>query len=136
MTGKGAYILRALTFLKGFAMLIPRLPKTHNTIDTNAIKNDISSKIDGILTYATDHPELVTAITALIFGSRHILRSLIVSHRVNKENRRKDYTLYDPHTGFHYQLCRKLTNNDYVEISRRQELGKPMHEILWELGAI
>lgn len=117
-------------------MLIPRLPKKHYKIDVNGIKNDISSKINSILTYAADHPELVTAATALILGSRQILRSLIVSHRVNKENRRKDYTLYDPHTGFHYQLCRKLTNNDYVEISRRQALGEPMHDILWDIHAM
>ena len=117
-------------------MLIPRLPKKHKNIDVNGIKNDISSKIDSILTYAADHPELVTAATALILGSRQILRSLIVSHRVNQENHRKDYTLYDPHTGFHYQLRRKLTNNDYVEISRRQALGEPMHDILWDIRAM
>lgn len=46
------------------------------------------------------------------------------------ERERIDKTYYDPHTGLHWQLRRKLTNDERAELARRQRLGEYTEDIL------
>ncbi len=119
-------------------MLIPR---NLGKILTKSVKVktpniDISTNANKITKFITENPETVTAIIGILFSSRHILRSLIVSHRVKQEAKRKERTLYDPRTGVHYILRRELTPLDYQYINDRRKEGAYLYDILCSINAI
>ena len=97
---------------------------------------DISEQINKLSKTIVENPETVASIIGILFSSRHIIRSLIVSHRTKRDNERKDRTLYDPRTGFHYILKRTLSNADYKYISEKRKEGHDMYDILCSINAI
>ena len=130
-------------FLGDFTMLIPRNFDKFiaNRISGNSSEKteksiDISEQANKLGTFIKENPEIVASIIGTLFSCRHIIRSLIVSHRTKRENERKDRTLYDPRTGFHYILKRTLSNADYKYISDRRKEGYDMYDILCSINAI
>ncbi len=118
-------------------MLIPKfvIRTIENTKDA-VIDIPDTLNPDKLTAWAINNPETVASLIGLAISMRHVIRSLIVSHRVNKQQYRKDHTLYDPHSGFTFDLRRKLTNNDYNEIYRRQAEGEVLYNILKDIKAI
>ena len=108
-----------------------------NTKDAIAdIPYDFNNNANKIGEFIINNPEIVASMVGLAFSMRHVIRSLIVSHRVKQQQYRKDHTLYDPHSGFTFTLRRKLTNNDYAEIYTRQDNGEKLYNILNEINVI
>ena len=50
------------------------------------------------------------------------------------EEKRVEY--YDPHTGAHWQLKRRLTNDERAELMRRQRAGEFTEDILEDMGVL
>ena len=100
------------------------------------IAGDISAKVIKAANWMLNNPELVigglTSLTMLLRASR----LLVVSQRVYSERNRINHTYYDPHTGHHWDLRRKLNNNDRIEISRRSKDGEDMYDILRSMGVL
>jgi len=100
------------------------------------VAGDISAKVIKAANWILNNPELVigglTSLTMLLRASR----SLVVSQRVYSERNRINHTYYDPHTGHHWDLRRKLSNNDRIEISKRSKDGEDMYDILRSMGVL
>lgn len=95
--------------------------------------NDTVKKIKQLI---FGNPEVTAACIAATVSLLRASKSIVVSHRVNKSNRRQDYTYYDPHTGFRWDLSRKLTNSDRKIITRLSAEGRDMYDILSTIDAI
>lgn len=63
-------------------------------------------------------------------------QSLIVNRRVKKERERIDHTWYDPRTGMHWDLRRKVSNAERAEILRRRGEGQDAYTILTQMRLI
>lgn len=74
---------------------------------------------------------LGVAVTSLLVRAS---QSLIVSHRLFKENERQDRTYYDPSSHMRWDLRRKPTNYEKSEILRRRNTGEDIYDILRSLG--
>ena len=98
--------------------------------------NNVAKQSKEITTTLAKNPEYLTLASGIIFGLLRIFRSMVVSHRVNKERYRIDHSYYDPHTGFKFELRRKLTNSDYRTISTRTKNGDSIVDILEDIRAI
>ena len=53
-----------------------------------------------------------------------------------KHDKRVDRQYYDPSTGIHWELRRKPTNNDRIELVRRKRNGENTEDILKDLRLI
>lgn len=63
-------------------------------------------------------------------------QSLIVNRRVKQERKRIDHTWYDPRTGMHWDLKRKVSNAERAEILRRRGEGQDAYTILRQMRLI
>ncbi len=119
-----------------------------NETKFSKIKNSIKTGFDilkdkaidyGIATikWVKDNPEIITAVLVptAIAGIRSG-QSLIVSHRVNKQNERADRTWYDRSTGLRWELKRKMSNNDRMAITKLKAEGMSTIDILMKLNLI
>lgn len=87
--------------------------------------------------WVADNPEITTAILVpTAIAAVKSSQSIIVSHRVNKQNERSDRTWYDRSTGFRWDLKRKMSNNDRMIISKMKAEGYDTIDILMKLNLI
>lgn len=120
-------------------MLLPKA--VYRTIENTKdalidIPEDISRMASHIGKFILDNPETVAACVGIGISLLRASRSLVVSHRVAQQNHRADFTFYDPHSGFRWDLKRKLTNNDRMIIGKRIKNGEDMYDILKNIRAI
>jgi hypothetical protein len=100
------------------------------------VKSKVKSKAKDVKAWATDNKEeAVTLAGAVIYGVVELAK---ISKRTTEDKRQKrmDLTYYDPHTGIHWRLRRKLDNDERVELARRQRLGEYTEDILDDLGVL
>lgn len=88
------------------------------------------------LDFVVENPEKTVAAIGVVVTLLNATKSLQVTHRNKQEQKRKDYTYYDPHTGMRWDLRRRMTNNDRIYISQKRKIGKSMDSILKERGLI
>lgn len=86
--------------------------------------------------WGIDNPEKVVAIIGVTAALLKSSQSLVVNHRMKVERARIDHTYYDPSTGFHWDLCRKATNNDRMRITELKKQGLDTYTILTQLKLI
>jgi len=116
-------------------------PNSHNTIEhTGDIIADISEDFyditKNVKEFIINNPHATVAILSAGASIIRAIRSYTVSKRINKITYQKDYRWYDPHTGFTWDLKRKLTNNDRLEITRRIRNGEDVYDVLRDIRAI
>lgn len=75
--------------------------------------------------------------TAIILGSLAI-GTINAVHKasVTRRTEEKRYEYYDPHTGAHWALRRRLTNDERAELMRRQRSGEYTEYILEDMGVL
>ncbi len=100
------------------------------------VVNEVSEKTAEAIQWGIDNPETVIAIIGATAALVKASQSLVVNHRVRVERNRIDHTYYDPSTGFHWDLCRKATNTDRMQIQARKAKGEDMYHILRDLRLI
>lgn len=76
-------------------------------------------------------PYIVEAVLALM-----VLAKPFLPNRRDKERDRIDHTYYDPSTGLHWRLKRKLTNRERIELERRRRDGESVGEILSDMNVL
>jgi hypothetical protein len=116
-------------------------PNFHNTIehtrDTVAdISEDFHDITKDVKEFVINNPHATIAILSAAASIIRAIRGYTVSNRINRITYQKDYRWYDPHTGFTWDLKRKLTNNDRLEITRRIRNGEDVYDILRNIRAI
>lgn len=80
--------------------------------------------------FAIEHKEEIIVSIPVVIG---VTRSLYKTFRptvYEQERKRIDHTYYDPSTGIHWELKRKLTNHERAELDRRRRNGEPVIDIL------
>lgn len=86
--------------------------------------------------FAVRNKELVVVAVPVAIAAIRSSQSLIVSRRVDKEQKRKDRSYYDRHTMTQWDLRRKMSNAEKAEVLRRQELGQDTYDILRSMGLL
>ena len=86
--------------------------------------------------FMDEHPEVVIAGITATAGAIKAGQSFVVNRRVAKERKRIDRTWYDPRTGMHWDLRRKLTNPERAEILNRRAMGQSAYDILAQMNVL
>lgn len=110
-----------------------------NSIFDNAIriKNYAGDLCIRGLDWMIKNPGITTAVLVpTTIAAIRSSQSLIVSHRVNKQNERADRSWYDRSSGLRWDLKRKMTNNDRMAITRMKAEGQDTIDILMKLNLI
>ena len=64
------------------------------------------------------------------------LRKATQKNTVDTERYRIDHTFYDPRTGRHWELRRKMNNRERMELEERQAAGEMTGRILDDMGIL
>jgi len=90
-------------------------------------------KIEAGKKFVKEHGKetIITAIT--IVGMTGRLYKTLKPTVYEQERKRIDHTYYDPSSGAHYQLKRKLTNKERQELVDRKRNGEKVLDILKEM---
>lgn len=96
-------------------------------------KTKLKNKAGEAGRWIMDHAETILKLTPVVLaiatGTVKFIRTVRGSAADRHEDRMgKCY--YDPSSGFHWELKRKLTNDERVEISRRKRDGEFTEDIL------
>ena len=100
------------------------------------IISNTGEKAKKALDWMNENPQATLSIVGSIALLLRASQSLVVSQRVYSERNRSDRTFYDRHTGYRWQLRRKMNNNDLAIINRRRKDGDDMYDILYDLRLI
>ena len=74
--------------------------------------------------------EIVTLTPVVIGGFTVMVRVFTKHHTVNAEKRLKELFIYDPKLGKYWELKKKLSAAQSLELERRRSYGEGMGEIL------
>lgn len=108
-----------------------------NVIDTIIdISHHVVNGSKKVANWINENPQAAASAVSTGILLLKASRSLVVSHRVYSERKRIDRTYYDPKTGYHWDLRRKLNNNDRNILTRRKNAGDDVYDILRDLKAI
>ena len=116
-----------------------KLDKIFNDVKifANKVKNKSTELITKGLDWMIENPEITTVVLVpTTLAAIKSSQSLIVSHRVNKQNDRSDRSWYDRSTGLRWDLKRKMNNNDRMAITRMKAEGRDSIDILTTLNLI
>ncbi len=104
--------------------MVKRVVREKTNAGKNWVKNNGDKLMDG-----------VAAGVALI-GSVCAIVRMVGGTAQDRHDRRVDRQYYDPSTGVHWDLKRKPTNSDRVELMRRKRNGDNTEDILKDLKLI
>lgn len=96
-------------------------------------KQFVVTKYESGKRFVKEHgKEIIVAIPVVVGGITSIVK-LVKPSAYEKERKRIDTTYYDPSTGLHWDLKRKLTNNEREELDQRRRDGEPVGNILRDM---
>jgi hypothetical protein len=108
----------------------------------NKVKNvkvKVKNKARDVKTWATENKDEAVALAGMaIYGMVELGRVIkkLEPTAEEKKQKRIDTTYYDPSTGIHWRLRRKLDNDERMELVRRQRNGEYTEDILEDLGVL
>lgn len=98
---------------------------------------EFRKKLSKAKEWIVDNKEIVVAGLSTIAGiAVKTTFSVSKNRRLKKEQELKDCYCYDRSLGHYWQLRRKLTNNEWVEIEHRKRNGERLSDILSELRVL
>lgn len=100
-------------------------------------KSKWSQRKDAIANWCKDHKGLAIglAVSAIEFARTNIKVGGRAYQR-HMDLRAKDLRCYDTRLGRHWELKRKLSNKDWLEIDRRKSKGERLGDILNDINAL
>ena len=99
--------------------------------------HNINNTAKSFVIWALDNPAEATAIVVPVsIAAIRSSQSLIVSHRLNKQQRIADSRIYDRKLGASWHLKRPLTNNELAYIDSMKKQGVSLHDSLEHLKVI
>ncbi|MBQ8134791.1 MAG: hypothetical protein IJ192_10370 [Clostridia bacterium] len=81
-------------------------------------------------------PPLIAVVTPAIVGITGVIKSANRRANLNKEAKQKELYCYDRSLGHYWQLKRKLSNFDWLEINQRREHGESLADILADMKVL
>ena len=98
---------------------------------------DIKRKAENVWDWCKENKEDLVYLLPVAIAVAGIIKKFIpVPTKVDVERKRIDHTYYDPSTGCHWELKRKLKNDERMELVRRKRDGEFAEDILDELGVL
>ena len=86
---------------------------------------------------ANNLPEVSSALALVAIGTgRAIVKSAKRHSKVQEELKTKDLRVYDTSLGHYWELRRKLSNREWVEIESRRMNGERLANILSEMNVL
>lgn len=102
-------------------------------------KDGAVRKKDQAVIWVKEHKDDILEATPVILSGAVTVVGLYKSIKPTageKLDRKREKTLYDPHTGIRWDLRRKLTNDDRIEIVSRERSGESLDTILCDMRLI
>lgn len=94
-------------------------------------------KVSDVVDWSVENPKeafaAATGIAGAVFGLTKMLPKKTVTQ---KERERIDTTYYDPSTGLHWELTRKLTNAERARLAEAKRQGVPVERVLSAMGVL
>lgn len=115
------------------------MKKTHkmNDLDRAYYKAAIREKVNNVKTFMRDNKEiLIVAIPAVAGVCKLVIKSANKHTNLRKEKRLKDNYCYDRSLGHYWELNRKLTNDEWIEVEKRKGEGECMGNIFLDMGVL
>lgn len=90
-----------------------------------------------LMDWANEHKgAIVTGTMAFLALAKTVTKTAGKAYGMHMERRNKDLRCYDASLGHYYELSRKLSNRDWLEIDRRKARGDRLGDILEDLRAL
>lgn len=99
-------------------------------------KDEIKQKVNNGIEWAKKHPVETAIIVSACVGGMSTISKNIRRHQINKRERMKARSVYDPHTGMNWKVKRPLTNSEQAYITRNARLGIDYYQSLDILGVL
>lgn len=97
----------------------------------------VREKVQSAKDFMSDNKEvLVIAIPAIIGLGKMVTKSINKTVNLRKEEHIKNEYCYDRSLGHYWELRRKLTNKEWLEIDRRKKNGEKLSDILKSLRVL
>ena len=94
-------------------------------------------KAGEIVDWGVENPKeafaAATGLAGAVFG---LTKMLPKKTTTQKERERIDTTYYDPSTGLHWALTRKLTNAERARLAEAKRQGVPVERVLSQMGVL
>ena len=95
------------------------------------VKEWIKDKLHKGKCFWDENKEPIIALTPVVIGGITFLVKTISKHaRITEEKNLKELYVWDPKLGLYWQLRKKLTNTQRLELDRRRADGESMGNIL------
>lgn len=95
------------------------------------------AKAHGTKTWCGEHKaEIVVFGPAIIGLAVEVIKTTAKKNVVNEERRLKENYIYDRRMGHHYELNRKLTNFEKLQLDHRKDAGEMLGDILNDMGVL
>lgn len=103
----------------------------------NTIKEKTKYGVQKTLTWIKYNPQLTIAIASIV-GSvgGFVIKNATKEHRLKKEQKLKENYVYDRRLGHYWELERKLSSAEWIEIDKRRANGERMSDILVDLDVL
>lgn len=95
-------------------------------------KANCREKINAAVDWCKENKEILILAGTGVVGATKIISKASTTRRTEE----KRYEYYDPHTGAHWQLKRRLNNSERAELMRRQRDGEYTEDILYDMNVL
>ena len=91
----------------------------------------LHNRKEDVKAFWTENKEAIVALTPVVVGGFTVLvRVISRKSNLHQEKALKELYVWDPKLGMYYQLRRKMTNEQRLELDRRKEAGESIGNIL------
>ena len=91
----------------------------------------VKNRLVDIRCFWPENKEAIVTLTPVVVGGVTVLARVIGKHnRLVQETKLKELYVWDPKLGMYYQLRKKMTNEQRLELDRRKNAGESIGNIL------
>lgn len=101
-----------------------------------SVKEKIIEKKGKAKQWVTEHKDDIVYVCYIVVITGATVAPIIRRARRNHIDIRREYQIYDPSTGFRWDLRRKLTNNQKLMIEDRRRNGESYGHILRDMNLL
>lgn len=103
------------------------------TIRGESIRGRFRNAYSKAKEFGKDHKKEVFAALVIILPMIRDVEKTLRSRQITKREQEKDRTYYDPSTGLHWELKRKMRNYEREELCQRKRNGEYTEDILYDM---
>lgn len=100
----------------------------------NNLTEEVKRKSYEVVDWFGRNKEAIVIVVPVLCGSFVELTKVITrKSNIREEKRLKDRYIYDPSKRHYYELRKKPSNRDWIEIDERIDRGEPLRQILIDM---